>query len=159
MPLLLRNVRENRWHKSEAAPWLDRDDVPADPLGDVATSQNCLSVWAVAEDRSNVERIVRALSVSRDKIADMGFVLFDSSLLETAGITHKVKEGQTPDEEANTWHLDLVELSGNKLVHLTKLILQHGESGTVLKKRLQELVEEGLQRHQLPERVRSKLGK
>src|SRR5215472_10234387 len=101
MPLLLRNVRENRWLKSEAAPWLKNGDVPADPLGDLATKNNRLSVWEVAGDRSNVERIVRALAVNRDRVADMGYVLFDSSLLATAGIETAKEKGATQDEGAN----------------------------------------------------------
>jgi hypothetical protein len=159
MPLLLRTVRENRWHKSEATQWLDKGDVPADPLADLQTTQNRLSVWEVAVDRSNVERIVRAMAVGRDRIADMGYVLFDSSLLSTAGITHQVERGTTPDEGANGWHLHLVDLSGNKLVMLTKLILENGESGTLLKKRLEELVDDGIRQRELPEKVRSKLGR
>jgi len=59
----------------------------------------------------------------------------------------------------NGRHLDLIELSGNKLVKLTGLILKTGESGTVLKKRILQLVEDGIQQKQLPERVRSKLTK
>jgi hypothetical protein len=157
MPLLLRNVRENRWHKSEATSWLERGDIPADPLGDLATKENRLSVWEVAGDRSNLERIVRALAISRDKIADMGYVLFDSDLLTAAGIDTTVEIGATPDTGANSWHRDLIDLSGNKLVTLTMLILQNGESGTVLKKRLEQLVEEGIQQNQLPEKCRSKI--
>ena len=157
MPILLRNVRANRWIKSEAAPWLENDDVPADPLGDLATKDNRLSVWEVAFDHSNLERIVRALAVSRDRIADMGYVLFDSSLLEGAGINAAVENGATPDEGANSWHRDLIDLSGNKLVLLTRLILQNGVSGTLLKKRLEQLVEDGIQQKQLPEKCRSKL--
>jgi len=159
MPLLLRNVRENRWLKSEAAPWLAKDDVPADSLGDLRTSQNRLSVWEVAVDRSNIERIVRALAVSSQRLDNMGYVLFDSSLLETAGINTVRENGTTPDEEANNWHRDLIELSGKKLVALTKLILEHGESGTVLKKRLEQLVADGVEQKQLPEKCRSKLSK
>lgn len=159
MPLLLRNVRENRWLRSEAASWLEKGDVPADPLGDLATKENRLSVWEVALDRSNLERIVRALAVNRDKIADMGYVLFDSGLLAAAGIDALVEDGATADAEANSWHRDLINLSGNKLVRLTRLILENGESGTVLKKRLEQLVEEGVQQKQLPEKFLSKLKK
>jgi len=159
MALLLRTVRENRWYKAEAAPWLERGDVPADPLADLPTKENRLSVFEVAADRSNVERIVRAVAVGKDKIADSGYVLFTSEMLEAAGIALEAIAGTTADAQANDWHRDLVELSGNKLVRLTKSILENGESGTVLKKRLRELVEEGIRDKQLlPERVRVKLG-
>jgi hypothetical protein len=159
MPLFLRNVRQNRWHNAGAAQWLANGDVPADPLGDLATSENRLSVWEVAVDRSNVERIVRAIAVTRQKIADMGYVLFDSSVLATAGIDTVAEIGETPDEGANNWHRDLIELSGNKLVILTKLILESGESGTILKKRLEQLVTDGVEQKQLPEKCRSKISK
>jgi hypothetical protein len=159
MPLFLRTVRENRWHKSEAAPWLERGDIPADPLADLATKENRLSVWEIAVDRSNLERIVRAVAIGRDKIADMGYVLFDADILRAAGIETLAEDGNTPDGGANSWHRDLIDLSGNKLTLLARLILEKGESGTVLKKRLETLVEEGIRQKQLPEKFRSRINK
>jgi hypothetical protein len=156
MPLLLRTVRQNRWLKDEAAPFLAIDDVPADPVCDLQTQQNLLSVWEVARDRSNIERIVRAVAIGREVIADLGYVVFDSGLLPAAGIKILENKGKSPDEEANAWHRDLV-VSGNKLVALTKAILRHGESGTVLKVRLRQLVEEGIRDRQIPEKLRAKL--
>jgi len=159
MPLLLRTVKQNRWIKADAAPLLEKGDTPADPLGDMSTSGNCLSVYEVSEDRSNVERIVRAIAVGRQRIDSMGFVLFDSALLEEAAIQSKSTKGETPDKAANEWHLDLIELSGNKLVKLTRLILEHGETDTVLKKRLRELVEDGITTKELPEELKEKFKK
>lgn len=157
MPLLLRKARQYRWHKAEAIRWLQNGDVPADPLGDLASTDNRLSVWEVAGDRSNIERIVRALAVGGDRVDNTGYVLFDSALLEGAGIETLVEKGASLDEEANAWHRDLIDLSGNKLVALARLILENGESGTVLKKRLEQLVEEGIQQNQLPEKCRGKI--
>jgi hypothetical protein len=156
MPLLLRTVRRNRWFKEPAAPFLDQNDVPADPLSDLLTQQNRLSVWEVAEDHSNIERIVRAVAIGRDKIADMGYVVFASELLPGAGIEMRESKGVSPDDGANAWHRDLL-VSGNKLVALTRLILLHGESGTVLEARLRQLVDEGIRTGQIPERLRAKL--
>jgi hypothetical protein len=158
MPLLLRNVRENRWHKAEAKPWLDRDDVPADPLGDLKTTKHSLSVWEVASDRSNLERIVRNVTLlGNSSLADTGWVLFDSALLEPIDIGCENVAGTSPDSEANAWHRNLVGLSGKRLVALTKAILEHGESGTVLKKRLEQLVVEGIDSKQIAERFRAKI--
>lgn len=156
MPLLLRTVRQNRWFKEAAAPFLAIDDVPADPVCDLLTQQNLLSVWQVAQDRSNIERIVRAVAIGRDKIADMGYVVFDLGLLPAASIEIRENKGESLDEGANAWHRDLV-VSGNKLVALTKAILQHGESGAVLKVRLRQLVQDGIRDGQIPERMRAKL--
>ena len=156
MPLLLRTVRQNRWLKAEAEPFLAIDDVPADPFRDLQTLENLLSVWEVAPDRSNIERIVRAVAIGRQKITDMGWVVFDSRLLAGADIEIRENKGTSFDEEANAWHRDLV-LSGNKLVALTGAILRHGESGTVLKKNLRQLVQDGIRDGQLPEKLGKKL--
>jgi hypothetical protein len=156
MPLLLRTVRQNRWFKHEAEPFLSNDDVPADPIGDLNTTGNLLSVWVLSEDKSNLERVVRAVAVGKEKISDTGYVVFDSAVLMEAGIELQDNKGATPDSDANDWHRDLV-LSGNKIVALTKAILRHGESGSILKHRLRELVKEGIAQGQLPSKLDKKL--
>jgi hypothetical protein len=158
MALLLRDVRQNRWYKEEAAPFLAADDVPADPVGDLRTQQNLLSVFEVAPDRSNIERIVCALAVGKQEIKDAGYILVDSDLLTDAGIEVRETPGGTADKGVNAWHRDLV-LSGNKLISLTKAVLIHGESGTVLRLRLTTLLEQGIRDGYIPEKFRSKLAR
>lgn len=157
MPLLLRTVRENRWYKQPAAPWLERGDVPADPLGDLTTTQNALSVWQVESDRSNLERVVRAVAIGKQKVDSSGWVLFDSEILRSIGIGVAEVRGGTKDEEANGWHRDLTDLSGSKLVALARAIFAHGESGTIPKKRMATLIEEGIASQQLPANLRDRL--
>src|SRR5688572_7589842 len=129
MPLLLIGVRENRWHKDLAREWLERDDVPADPIGDLRTTDNQLSVWEIVPDRSNLPRVVRALSVGKDDIADSGWLVFHSDLLTNAGVKPAlVTNGTTKDNGANHWHRDLVDLSGNQLVALARAMMAHGET-------------------------------
>ncbi len=159
MPLLLRTVRENRWYKAPAAALLREGDVPADPVGDLTTTKNALSVWHVEPDRSNLERVVRAVAIGKAKLDSAGWVLFDSDLLGPLGIgLVEDSRGATKDEAANAWHRELVDLSGNKLVGLARKILEHGESGTVLKKRMAELVEDGVRNSELPTSVGGLLG-
>src|SRR5580693_1775708 len=114
MPLLLRTVRQNRWFKADAVPFLEKDDVPADPLGDLPTKGNLLSVWVLTDDRSNLERVVRAVAIGKDHIDNAGYVVFDSSAVENAGIEMLENAGSSDDAEANAWHRDL-SLSGNKM--------------------------------------------
>ncbi|MBI4485676.1 MAG: hypothetical protein HY655_06655 [Acidobacteria bacterium] len=157
MPLLLRTVRENRWYKAPAVAWLERGDVPADPIGDLATSQNALSVWLVEPDRSNLERVVRAVAIGKQKVDSAGWVIFDSDLLGPLGIGMVEAPGGTKDEAANAWHRDLVDLSGNKLIALAKTILERGESGTIPKKRIAQLIEDGIRNNELPDSLRGRL--
>jgi hypothetical protein len=159
MSKLLRKVKQNRWLKTEAQPLLDIGDAPADPLGDLSTSGNKLSVYRIDEDRSNIERIARALALGGQRLDNVGYVLFDSSLLEKESIGQEPIDGTTVDSTVNKCHVDLTNLTGNKLVKLARHILLNGESDTILKKRIVELVEEGLVSKELPEKVRDKLPK
>ncbi len=45
MTLLLRAIRKGRWLDAVGLDWLEEDDVAADPLADLTTRQNTLSVW------------------------------------------------------------------------------------------------------------------
>jgi hypothetical protein len=160
MPLLLIGVRESRWLKSDAKIFLERDDVPADPVADLRVSENMLSVWEIEPDKANLERVIRALVVGGERVSDRGYVLFDAAILDKAGIKAPVHNaGKTLDKGINSCHRDLVDLSGNQLVKLVKGILEGGESGRVLKKRLLELIDAGVEAKELPENLRDRFTK
>jgi hypothetical protein len=160
MAKLLRRVKkQNHWFKADAAPLLEKGDVPADPLSDLNTSQNTLSVFQIDEGVANIDRIARALALDRHKLDNVGYVIFDSSLLTQASIEFDHTDGGTVDPAVNKCHVDLINLTGNKLVKLAHLILSEGESDTILRKRIEELVQEGINSKELPEKVREKLPK
>lgn len=150
MPRLLRTVKHGRWIAENAEAHLAVDDVPSDPLADLTTKENLLSVWVVNEDGSNIERIVRAVGIGRQELAHIGYVVFDAASLADAGIEIIENSGESCDHEANAWHRDLA-LSGNKVVALAKTMFRHGEIDVVLKQRMEELVKEGLNNGQLPD--------
>ncbi|MCU1334527.1 MAG: hypothetical protein JWO19_108 [Bryobacterales bacterium] len=159
MPLLLRNVGKHyRWIKADAAPYLAQGDVPADPVGDLKTSGNKLSVYVIADDRSNLHRVIRAITVGSLKPDHVAYVVFSSKVLEDAGIEMEEVVGKTADDAVNPLHRDLI-LSGNKLIALTRGILQEGEVGQILKADLLALVEQGINEGQLPEKLREWLRK
>lgn len=155
MVLLLRKIKQHRWYKELAKPFLEADDIPADPFGDLQTTENLLSVWEVHEDRSNLVRVVRAVAMGGQRIDHTGYILFDSVHLDAAGIELQQNEGRSDDKGANGWHRDLV-LSGKKLLALAKLLLEHGETGTITKPELVDAVEEGIRSGELPESCRKK---
>ncbi len=160
MALLVRTVDKHRnWFKEEAAPFLRQDDVPADPLVDLRTKENRLSVYLVEQDKSNVERIVRAIASGKQKIEHQSYIVFDSKVLEKAGIEMEENAGDTKDAGINHLHRDLV-LTGKKLALLAQGMLQDGEEvATILREHLRELVEQGIHAGELPEEYREKLKK
>lgn len=54
MAFLLRKIRKNRWYK-EQIEWLPDGELQADPLSDLGTKSNELSVYHVVIDESNLE--------------------------------------------------------------------------------------------------------
>jgi hypothetical protein len=126
--LVLRLVRQSRWDWPTNLSWLEAGDIPADPLADFAgTVDNRLSVWLVADDRSNLRRVVAAMAANRDKLDKLDYVLFPLDHLAALGIKLLETPGDTPDQEANEYHCDLVELSANDVVHLTKRVFHNRE--------------------------------
>ncbi len=84
-------------------------------------------------------------------------MLFDVSVLSKASIELDPNDGKTLDSVVNKCHADLINLTGKKLVALARLILLEGELDTILKKRIVQLVQEGLSSEELPENVREML--
>jgi hypothetical protein len=161
MPLLVRNVNKDyRWFRNEEVDrLLAEGDCPSDPFQDLQTSKNHLSVYEVAPDRSNLERLVRAVAVGRSELGTVAYIVFDSTIVENAQIEITATPGDTKDLGANVHHRDLT-VSGKKLVELIRGILQSGESvDYILKARLIELVEQGIEAREIPEECRQKIKK
>jgi hypothetical protein len=140
VPFILRQIRKSRWYKED---WghLEGEDIPADPLGDLVTTGNELSVWFVKDDRSNLDQVVTALAANRDNISTFDYTLFDLKVLEDLGISSKKTSGGTLDELANnSWHIDLAGLTAFKLVKLAKMLLDKGERKRVLGKEIRRLI-------------------
>ena len=57
-------IKKRNWDRIPL-PWLAENDLPADPIGDLKTSNNSLSLWHIEEDESNLERVVLGLIVNR----------------------------------------------------------------------------------------------
>src|SRR5713101_2238736 len=140
VPFMLRKIRQARWYKVEGA-WLAADDIPADPLSDLTTKDNQLSVWHIEDDRLNVERVITALAASGTDVANVDYTLLDHRLLSDMHIKIASTRGGTLDEEVNaSWHRDLVELSAGKLVVLATAIFVHAEKQRIRKIRVHQLI-------------------
>lgn len=142
MPNLLRQLRKkNRWHWSQPLSWLDEGDVPADPLANLETKKNTLSVFEIDNDISRIERIAAAMAGQSNEgpKVEFEYVIFDQSILGEIGIKIVNSDGQTPDSEVNSWHRDLTELSVTKLSSLAKRIVPIAKSRQVLPKRVREV--------------------
>lgn len=147
MAFLLRLGRKADWFQTEHATQLLRaGDVPSDALTQLATREGRLSVWRVSPDGSNVERLVRAIALTRSKpVTSIDWVMFDDTAVHAAGIEiDESAPGDSPDKTANTWHCDLTSITGNKLILLARAAFPNVQMGTVAKPRMTELIISGV---------------
>jgi hypothetical protein len=166
MPLYLRKIKNNRWYEKKY-PWLQEDEIPGDPLNDLRTSANKLSVFVVEDenDLTSVERIAAALVATGQNIDSFDYALIDSQTLEELDIRIQRTQGGTPDEQVNSWHCDIIELSAQKLVKLAMAMFpQADRRDRILKKDIIRLLGEGVSSRQIDldkvsHRMREKLDK
>ena len=142
MPYLLHIVRRSRWPYDEDPP-RDTTALPADPLGDLATKDNSLSLWRIEDDKSNLDRIAATLAANRQRLGPFDYILFPSSLLDNEDFELTKSDGGTHDKEVNTrWHMDLIHLSAIKLVDFAKLVYRAGDIERLSPKRVERLLKD-----------------
>lgn len=150
MPFLLRKIRKVRWLVEADLDWLKEGELPSDPLGDLSTKDNTLSVWHVDTNKSNLDRLLAALASGPDKLSHLDYALFDEALLSKIGIEFRHSPGASADAAANTnWHRDLVELSASKLVELAVGIRAEAQINRLSAMEAKQLVIQGVRSNHL----------
>lgn len=143
--LVLRKIRSELWYGDEAGAG---GDIAADPLGNLVTSQNKLSVWRIDSEESDVTRIIIAIASTLNAFKNIDYVLVDPQKLSEIGLSLEGSPGQTPYKGLNDRHLDIPGLSGLKLIELAKIMLREGKQGRFLEQQvllmLREAVRNGL---------------
>lgn len=170
MPFLLRVINnKNRWRLDDpdcSLSWLSPGDIPADTLRELYTDGNKLSVFEVGEnDKELIERVVVGFAATRPGVDKIEWVIFKREILNDLRCEVMQESGATPDEAANKLHLDVVKLSGTKLVDLAKAIfynLSAAERWTrdeVRRKLLKAAAEKHININDLNKAIREKLAR
>lgn len=68
--LYIRKIKESAW-------FLEQKALDSDSVSDLGTTDHELSVWQVAEDKSNLDKIVLALALTRDDTSGIYIVFID----------------------------------------------------------------------------------
>jgi hypothetical protein len=69
---LLRTIRKSRYHQQA---WLGGGAMHADPLADFNTQDNCLSLWLIEGENSNLDRVLAAIAGTRQFAQNLDFAL------------------------------------------------------------------------------------
>lgn len=125
MPLILRTLRKNKFVRELQPAWVPQDDIQADALKDLETTDNDLSVWLIEEDLSNLERVLAALAANRDQLANIDFALLDVTVINNLGILIQSTPGLAPDQAVSLLHRDLIQLTATQLTQLAQALATH----------------------------------
>jgi hypothetical protein len=116
---LLRIINKNRWRLDDPAyARQSPSDAPAHTLLDLPARGNELSLWLVDDSITRLPRLLTALAANRDRIEALDYVLFRMVILDQVGIKHQSSPGDSPDPEANKWHLALLDLTARQVATL-----------------------------------------
>jgi hypothetical protein len=138
-----------RWDKdAPELSLLPLNEVPADPVWDLKTTGNKLSLYLIDGSMENILRVGAALKSGRKEPEQFDYKLISLDAFDTLGIELIVSEGETPDDEVNSWHRDAI-LSANKLVTLTQAFWQNGTQGSFLEHIIADRIRDGVNMNQL----------
>lgn len=150
MPYLLRKIKKSRWYQP-SLPWLANNEIPADPLADLQTTDNSLSVWMIEDDKANLQQVLAAIAANRDHLANVDYAIIKDELVPQL-IKREQTRGKTVDDSANdSFHLEFKEVSASKLLDLAKAIFDHGEKKRILSKDVGKLIKKAVQEGKIAE--------
>ena len=152
MSQLLRKIKLKKWFPDdEVADWLEPDDIEADPIGDLATEQNALSLYEIRDDRSNLGRVIAALAANQRNPREIEYALVNEEVLLTLGFEMEWSVGELPDPEVNAWHWELKRLSAKRLPVLVKAFRDQQDLDTFLPPKVIDALEDSLNKHYIDE--------
>ena len=147
MPNYLRSISEKRWYTHPDVIWLEQDELQADALADLNTTDGNLSVFQVSENIT-AERITIALAATRRSVGTAGYVLFEESVLDPLKLELKKTPGKTPDEAVNGVHYNVTHIPAHKLLELAVAILPC-QQNTLLKDEVRQKLALGIKEKRL----------
>lgn len=144
---IIRKLEKKIWLDKQIAEregWAKSGEICADALKNFKTIQNAISVFEFDGTEKERNKIIAAIIASPNGISvgDTDFAIFDQDLLNDLGLSFSKTPGDTLDREVNSKHLDISNLSANKLVKFITEIQQRATLGRIKKKQLASVISE-----------------
>ena len=149
MSRLLIKVQKRLWDRQQPA-FVESGDISADCLIDLNVKDNCLSIWEVVEDNANLDRVLTALAANLHHASKIDYLLFDSDVPLKLGLVVKSNPGGTPDSNANdTWHRDLIELSGKRLLAFAIAVFENASRVRCQESKVVKMLRDAIDRNEV----------
>jgi len=105
---------------------MNESDIQADALGAcLRTKSNTLSFWRCHNNDQDIAEIVLAIASSYEKLAKMNVILFRIEDITSNGFEFNETEGFTPIDDLKNRHLDLVHLTGQRILNFANFMKAH----------------------------------
>jgi hypothetical protein len=127
--------------------WLQFNEIPADPLSDLNTKKNELSIYLLNKE-SELDRCIAAFATHRSKgeIRKIDYVIFEEQILIDLDIKYRQKDAiNLIDKKITKLHWNLYELSSQKLVRLAMKIMNKNESDVYDKYQVRDLIQDSIE--------------
>ena len=142
MTKIFRKLDHKRhWDKE---PWLGTDDVQGDATRCLRTKRSSLSVYVLEDPGLQMDRVVAALALTRDRLNELDLAIVPENVLDLCTIQRCYVRGETPDPEVNKWHCNLVKLTVAKIAQLAAAIRSQGEIERYQPKQVQAAIQQSL---------------
>lgn len=153
-------IKLARW--DEALKQRASGEFPADPLGDLVTTENRLSVFLLEDEAAQLDSVMTACAANKQRAANADCVLLEAGHLDKLALEQELTEGNTPNANVNGLHRNLKDLTAKVLVELGELFLQYGEFksrlGAQIRKQILDGVRSGtIDSSKLHKKLRKKL--
>jgi len=129
VPYIVRILNnKTHWEDDPAnKSWLQSGEIRSDLLNDFETKDDCLSIYIIDEDNDiDIFRVISAIASTKDHFDKIDYTIFDISVL--SGLKAKLEDnpGKTPDSYVNDLHSDVIEISADQRLLITKIVKQKG---------------------------------
>lgn len=120
MPVLVRKINRGKWNNASD----DVFELASDAITSCLRSQkNSLSVWKI-DSEDSIDEVVLALAANFDTLETIDVVILDGEYLIRVNVEKEESEGNTPIEDVDAQHFDLVNLNYYKIGLVAEHIIE-----------------------------------
>ena len=113
-------------------------------MRDLIPSEGSLSVFLINDDESNLQRVIAAQAARRDRTEKFDYILMDYKELDALGIQWEKTPANTPDDQVNASHIDLLCMNVSKIVDLAYAFRTNSSPVRVGETEIKELLKQGV---------------
>ncbi|MCH8243872.1 MAG: hypothetical protein IH897_14850 [Planctomycetes bacterium] len=126
--MLALKISRAKWQRKD---YLAENEIRADAITSLRTSDDRLSWWRCADDEEDVAQVALALAVGPkiNRIDKFDIFVLPESILAEAGLASESTEGETAVKDLRARHVDLVKLDVERLAKVARILDPRIRSG------------------------------